>query len=126
MAKVAASHPGAPRLRGFAGILGGIALAWLAARAIRRRAGPAKADRHSAAFRDRETDAENFDQTRSAGPDAMRDGIRRPWEAIDQAIDESFPASDPPATYGSASATAAPERDRAQGPGGPRSNVDAR
>lgn len=101
MAKMAASHPGALRLRGFAGIFGGIALAWLAARVIRRRAGPAKADRHSAAFRDRETDAENFDQTRSAGPEAMRDGIRRPWEAIDQAIDESFPASDPPATYGS-------------------------
>ncbi|MGQ2935154.1 MAG: hypothetical protein ACT6QT_07335 [Sphingopyxis sp.] len=104
MPKVAESHPGAPRLRGFAGILGGIALVWFAARAIRQRARPAKADRHSAAFRDRETDAENFDQTRSAGPDAMRDGIRRPWEAIDQAIDESFPASDPPATYGSGSA----------------------
>lgn len=104
MAKVAESHPDVTRLRGFAGILGGITLAWLAARAISRRTAPAKADRHSAAFRDRETDAENFDQTRSAGPDAMRDGIRRPWEAIDQAIDESFPASDPPATYGSGNA----------------------
>jgi hypothetical protein len=58
-----------------------------------------KDDWHSAAFADGETHAENFDQTRSAGPDAMRDDVRRPWESVDQASDESFPASDPPATY---------------------------
>ena len=33
---------------------------------------------------------------RSAGPDAMRDPPRE-WEKVDQAADESFPASDPPA-----------------------------
>ena len=33
---------------------------------------------------------------RSAGPDAMRDPPRD-WEKTDQASDESFPASDPPA-----------------------------
>jgi hypothetical protein len=33
---------------------------------------------------------------RSAGPDAMRDPPRD-WERTDQASDESFPASDPPA-----------------------------
>lgn len=33
---------------------------------------------------------------RSAGPDAMRDPPGD-WERIDQASDESFPASDPPA-----------------------------
>jgi hypothetical protein len=33
---------------------------------------------------------------RSAGPDAMRDPPRD-WEQVDQASDESFPASDPPA-----------------------------
>src|SRR3954454_13890140 len=33
---------------------------------------------------------------RSAGPDAMRDPPRE-WENVDQASDESFPASDPPA-----------------------------
>ena len=33
---------------------------------------------------------------RSAGPDAMRDPPRK-WEKTDQASDESFPASDPPA-----------------------------
>jgi len=57
---------------------------------------PEKADDHSAAFADGETHPENFDQTRSAGPDGMRDDVRRPWEPIDQAGDESFPASDPP------------------------------
>ncbi|HEX8262356.1 MAG TPA: hypothetical protein VF547_05725 [Allosphingosinicella sp.] len=33
---------------------------------------------------------------RSAGPDAMRDPPKD-WEQVDQASDESFPASDPPA-----------------------------
>ncbi|HWT43862.1 MAG TPA: hypothetical protein VN152_14540 [Sphingopyxis sp.] len=58
-----------------------------------------KDDGHSAAFADGETHSENFDQTRSAGPDGMRDDVKRPWENVDQASDESFPASDPPATY---------------------------
>jgi hypothetical protein len=33
---------------------------------------------------------------RSAGPEAMRDPPEE-WEKVDQAADESFPASDPPA-----------------------------
>ena len=33
---------------------------------------------------------------RSAGPEAMRDPPSD-WEKVDQAVDESFPASDPPA-----------------------------
>jgi hypothetical protein len=33
---------------------------------------------------------------RSAGPDAMRDGDHMGWDKVDQAVDESFPASDPP------------------------------
>jgi len=36
---------------------------------------------------------------RDAGPDAMRDPPRADWEPVDQSSDESFPASDPPATY---------------------------
>jgi hypothetical protein len=33
---------------------------------------------------------------RSAGPDAMRDEPVRKWDEVDEAADESFPASDPP------------------------------
>jgi hypothetical protein len=36
---------------------------------------------------------------RDAGPDAMRDGHTRSWSSVDEASDQSFPASDPPATY---------------------------
>jgi hypothetical protein len=33
---------------------------------------------------------------RAAGPASMRDGDNLEWDEVDQAIDESFPASDPP------------------------------
>ncbi len=35
---------------------------------------------------------------RPAGPESMRDPPKR-WDKVDQAEDESFPASDPPANY---------------------------
>ena len=35
---------------------------------------------------------------RDAGPDAMKNPPRK-WDETDQASDESFPASDPPAKY---------------------------
>jgi capsular polysaccharide biosynthesis protein len=53
-------------------------------------------DDFSAAFADDETDSENFDQTRHAGPDSMRDNPGDDWEDIDDMSDASFPASDPP------------------------------
>lgn len=53
-------------------------------------------DEFSAAFADDETDYENFDQTRNAGIDAMRDHPGDDWEDIDDMSDASFPASDPP------------------------------
>jgi hypothetical protein len=53
-------------------------------------------DEGPAAFSRDEADPENFDQTRSAGPDAMRDDNGDDWDKVDQAADESFPASDPP------------------------------
>lgn len=34
---------------------------------------------------------------RSAGPEAMRDRTNLKWDKVDEASDESFPASDPPA-----------------------------
>ena len=42
-------------------------------------------------------DGKRSTRVRSAGPDAMRDDLRRPWDKTDQSSDESFPASDPPA-----------------------------
>ena len=36
---------------------------------------------------------------RDAGPEAMRDEPSRTWTKTDEASDESFPASDPPANY---------------------------
>lgn len=36
-------------------------------------------------------------QIRPAGPECMRDPVKRPWTPEDEASDESFPASDPPA-----------------------------
>jgi hypothetical protein len=51
-----------------------------------------------AAFAAGESEPANFDQTRSAGPEGMRDTSgTREWDKVDQAADESFPASDPPA-----------------------------
>lgn len=74
------------------GVLG--ALFWF----TRKRAPAApKGEMHSAAFADGETHPENFDQTRSAGPEGMRDTVRRKWDRVDQGADESFPSSDPPA-----------------------------
>ena len=35
---------------------------------------------------------------RQAGPSAMRDPPKK-WDKVDEAVDESFPASDPPAKY---------------------------
>ena len=40
----------------------------------------------------------NHDYVRPAGPELMRDPPRR-WTKLDEEIDESFPASDPPGNY---------------------------
>jgi hypothetical protein len=42
-------------------------------------------------------DAHPVPEIRDAGPDAMKDKPVRKWEKVDEASDESFPASDPPA-----------------------------
>ena len=41
---------------------------------------------------------ENFSQVRDAGPKEMVNAPKT-WNKVDQASDESFPASDPPSTY---------------------------
>jgi hypothetical protein len=37
-----------------------------------------------------------YGAVRHAGPENMRDQDRRPWDKVDESVDESFPASDPP------------------------------
>lgn len=39
-----------------------------------------------------------FAQVRNAGPEAMRSPVAA-WDKVDEASDESFPASDPPAHW---------------------------
>lgn len=60
-----------------------------------------KATKHTiaAAYRDRKKPGPKASgvQIRPAGPEGMRDPVRRPWKPEDEASDESFPASDPPA-----------------------------
>jgi len=36
---------------------------------------------------------------RNAGPDEQKFMDNDKWDKVDQAVDESFPASDPPSTY---------------------------
>ncbi len=52
-----------------------------------------------AAFATGQETGANFAKVRDAGPEAMADKPKREWTAADQALDESFPASDPPSTY---------------------------
>lgn len=54
--------------------------------------------KHHAAF----DDDQRYDTptaVRDAGPEAMRDKPNENWSSVDQAADQSFPASDPPSTY---------------------------
>ena len=52
-----------------------------------------------AAFAPGQEPGENVSKVRDAGPEAMADQPTREWSKEDEASDESFPASDPPATY---------------------------
>ena len=55
-------------------------------------------DSGRAAFADDQPDAVP-NPVRDAGPEAMRDPPKGHWSAVDEASDQSFPASDPPANY---------------------------
>ncbi|QIG55278.1 hypothetical protein G6N82_01235 [Altererythrobacter sp. BO-6] len=52
----------------------------------------------NAAFADDQPNQGHMD-VRDAGPEAMRDPLQREWTEVDEDIDESFPASDPPGGY---------------------------
>lgn len=53
---------------------------------------------HNAAFAKDQPQGDHA-AVRDAGPEAMRDQPSRAWSDVDQASDESFPASDPPGNY---------------------------
>ena len=75
--------------------IGAAACGYIAVTAYRRWSDSSR-DGAPALADDEQHVAEDFSSTRSAGPDAMRDPPKR-WNEVDQASDESFPASDPPA-----------------------------
>lgn len=83
-----------------AGLATGLVAAWMWQR--RRDAGlgegSAESERgHRAALVAGDVEPANLDQTRTAGPEAIRSESREPWDKVDEAVDESFPSSDPPA-----------------------------
>lgn len=56
--------------------------------------------RAHAAFAKGENTGENFSKVRNSGPAAMADrDDSRGWDATDESLDQTFPASDPPSTY---------------------------
>jgi len=56
-------------------------------------------DESPPAFASGQEPGHNFAKVRDAGPHAMADAPAHEWTREDQASDESFPASDPPANY---------------------------
>lgn len=81
---------------GAAFVAGGL-MAFAALR-LRDKAGSPTRGRRFVALRDGGTGSvpdRNYGRVRSAGPKAMRDPPAS-WDKVDQASDESFPASDPP------------------------------
>ena len=52
------------------------------------------------------------DHVRSAGPEGMRDEPVRDWDEVDQAADESFPASDPPSHTPTSGVRKTPKRNQ--------------
>jgi len=48
---------------------------------------------------DEQAPPEGFRPVRPAGPESMKYDEEKPWTAVDEASDESFPASDPPAGH---------------------------
>lgn len=58
----------------------------------------AQQPRSNTAYADGRT-SERTGAVRDAGPKAMRDQPKEDWSGVDEASDQSFPASDPPSTY---------------------------
>lgn len=65
-------------------------------RMVTRESDEARAAGRPVAFAKDEVAPDNFTQVRNAGPEGMRSDPND-WDQVDEASDESFPASDPPA-----------------------------
>ena len=76
-----------------------LALAGVTGYALYKMARRAKAEREdqSVAFAAGEA-TPGYAPVRNAGPEAMASDLKH-WDKVDEASDESFPASDPPAKY---------------------------
>ncbi len=85
----------------FFGVLSAVG-SWLYLNRGRYGAATVKADdgehHPAAAFAGQGAHKDSPSQVRDAGPAHMRDKQHK-WDNVDQASDESFPASDPPSTY---------------------------
>ncbi len=90
---MAVSRRGAAILGAAAAALGG--LGYLASRLWRRRSEEELSGRPALAGTGAHGAVGESGAARSAGPDAMRDPPEE-WDKVDQAADDSFPASDPP------------------------------
>ena len=55
-------------------------------------------DKHGAAYARGQADDSHL-AVRDAGPQAMRDPEPGEWQKTDEEMDQTFPASDPPANY---------------------------
>jgi len=76
------------------GLLAGAgALYWL----WRRSGKPDYSQAPAAAFAGEGAHVGSFVHTRDAGPHNIRDEDGQDWDSTDEAVDESFPSSDPPA-----------------------------
>jgi hypothetical protein len=80
-------------------MIGAATAGYFIARAVRG-GGRTREPRGAALAEGEQHAAGDFSSTRSAGPEAMRDKPRE-WSQVDQASDESFPASDPAPAGGS-------------------------
>jgi len=61
---------------------------------LRRLGGGGHRPAAAVSAREDHVSSSDVNATRSAGPDAMRDPPKS-WDRVDEAVDESFPASDP-------------------------------